>query len=118
MTVLSETRPCARREYRCGLCCEPIRAGERHYAQSNVCDGRVDTVRSHLGCSELAQLMCGPAKDNAYEDGCLVTVFAERARGAQLVPSAEDAAYTTTARVLLSVIYAAARTRGAEEVTP
>ncbi len=51
ITVLSESRPRARLVYRCDLGCgEPIEAGERHYRQANVCDGRVDTFRAHLHC--------------------------------------------------------------------
>ena len=53
ITVLSETRPQARKNHICYECGCLIPKGTVHYVQVNVWDGQVNQWRVHADCAEL-----------------------------------------------------------------
>lgn len=54
--LLSETKPVARKEYRCIWCPEKILKGEKHLHERSKYDGRFQDHRWHPECREAADL--------------------------------------------------------------
>ena len=53
ITILSETAPVARKDYRCHGCLRAIKKGERHHAQAVKDGAEVGTTRMHERCKDL-----------------------------------------------------------------
>jgi len=53
--TLSESRPVARKDYRCVWCYETILAGTKHLHAVGICDGIQDD-RWHLECAEASEV--------------------------------------------------------------
>lgn len=49
-TLLSDTRPIGRKQYRCIWCGEAILAGERHRHEKSIFDGAFQDHRWHTEC--------------------------------------------------------------------
>lgn len=52
--LLSETKPVARKEYRCIWCPEKILKGEKHIHESSKYDGDFQDHRWHMECKKAA----------------------------------------------------------------
>lgn len=52
-THLGDTRPKARKQYRCYLCHRPIDVGERHVYRKSTDDGEFVAARMHERCESL-----------------------------------------------------------------
>lgn len=65
-TILSESRPTARKEHTCDFCGHAIPVGEKYNLQVGVYDGFY-TWKSHVVCEELAHLL--DMYEDAYPDG-------------------------------------------------
>ena len=51
----NDTRPKARKRYRCELCGFPIEPGTIHLARRGVWEGRLFTGRMHLDCEQMTR---------------------------------------------------------------
>lgn len=54
-TFLNDTKPKARKEYRCMLCDHMILKGEKHVARRGIEDDGPITVRMHTACEKLTR---------------------------------------------------------------
>jgi len=74
--TLKQTKPIARKEYKCMLCGDTIKVGEKYSKTTNVNDdGEIYDFICHLDCDEFTDLI----EFNDFDDGITEKEFEESA---------------------------------------
>lgn len=89
-TILSESRPTARKEHKCDFCGHAIPVGEKYNLQVGVYDGFY-TWKSHVACEELAYLL--DMYDNANDGRVDSDYFAQESYEAYVDTIGKDAEF-------------------------
>lgn len=66
----NSTYPKAKKEYKCDLCDQKIKVGEKYHRYSGKYDGDMFDNKYHLTCQKIINAYCEKMNDNEYdEDG-------------------------------------------------
>ena len=71
LEFFNSKHPQARKEYKCDLCNQKIKVGEKYHRYSGKYDGDMFDDKYHLTCQRIINAYCEKMNDNEYDEYCI-----------------------------------------------